>query len=68
MSGLAEAPDEHLVGGLQEDHPRTDPATLQGATHRREGQRGIAGPDVDDDRDLGEPVAIGRDQIRELRQ
>ena len=33
-----------------------------------EGERRVAGPDVEHDRDLGEPLAVGRDELGEVGQ
>ena len=65
---LAEAPDEDVVAGLQEDDPGPDPATLERPAHGRHRQRRVAGPDVEDDRDPGEALAVGRDELGEIRQ
>ncbi len=66
--GLREAPDQDLVARLEEEDLGADAATLERAAHRRERDRGIPGPDVEDDRRPGEPVAIGRDELGEVRQ
>ena len=68
MARLAEAPDQDLVAGLEEDDPRPDPAALERAAHRAERERRVAGPDVEDDRDLGEALAVVRDELGEVGQ
>ena len=68
VAGLGEAPDEHLVTRFEEEDLRPDAAPLERAAHRPEGDRGIPRPDVEDDRDLVEPLAIVRDELREIGQ
>ena len=60
VARLAEAPDQDVVAGLEEDDPRPDAATLERAAHGRQRQRRVAGADVEDDRDPGEALAVGR--------
>ena len=68
VARLAEPADQDVVAGLEEDDPRPDPAALEGAAHRRERQVRVAGPHVEDDRDAREPLAVGRDELGEVRQ
>ena len=68
MAGLREAPDQHVLARLEEHDPRSDPATLQRATHRGERDRRVARPHVDDDRDPREPLPIRRHEVGELGQ
>ena len=68
VARLAEAADQDLVARLEEDDPRPDAATLERAAHRRQGERRVAGPDVEDDRDPREPLAVGRDELGEVGQ
>ena len=68
VARLAEAPDEDVVARLEEDDPRPDAATLERAAHRRERERRVAGPDVEDDRDPREALAVGRHELGEVRQ
>ena len=58
MARLAVAPDQDLVARLEEDDARADPAALERAAHGRQGERRIAGADVEHDRDPGEPGAV----------
>ena len=68
VARLAEAADEDVVAGLEEDDPRPDPAALERAAHRRQRQRRVAGPDVEDDGDPREPGPIGRHELGQVRQ
>ena len=68
MAGLREAPDEDLVAGLQEEHLGLDPASFERAAHRGQGQRRVAGPHVEHDRDLVEAVAVVRYELRQVGQ
>ena len=68
MTRLREAPDQHFVAGFEKEHLRPDPATLERAAHRPERDRRIACPDIEHDRDLVEPLAIVRDELREIGQ
>ena len=52
MTGLAEPPDQDVVARLEEDDPRADAAALERAAHGRQGERGVAGADVEHDRDV----------------
>ena len=65
VAGLREAADERLVARLEEEHLRPDAATLERAAHRPVGRLGVAGADVEDDRDPGEPL---RDPARRARR
>ena len=62
------APDQDLVARLEEDDPRPDPAALERAAHGRQGERRIAGADVEHDRDPGEPRAVRGDELGEVGQ
>ena len=68
VAGLAEPPDQDVVARLEEDDPRPDPAALERAAHRRQRERRVAGPDVEDDRHAREPLAIGRDELGQVGQ
>ncbi len=68
VARLREAPDEDLVARLEEEHLRPEPAALERAAHRRQGHDRVAGPHVEDDRGLLEPLAILRDELRQLGQ
>ncbi len=68
VARLAEPPDQDVVAGLEEHDARHDPAALQGTTHRRERERRVPGPHVDDDRHAGEPAQVRRHQLRQIRQ
>ena len=68
VARLAEAADQDLVAGLEEDDPGLDAAPLEGAAHGPEGQRRVAGPHVEDDRDLGEALAVRRDELGQVGQ
>ena len=68
MAGLREAPDQDLVARLEEDDLRPDPATLEGAAHRRQGQGRVAGAHVEDDRHPFEALAVLRDELGQVGQ
>jgi hypothetical protein len=68
MAGLAEAPDQDVVAGLEEDDPRLDPAPLESAAHRPKGDLRIPAADVEHDRHAGEPRLIRRDQLGQIRE
>ena len=52
MARLRVAPDEDLVAGLEVEDLGPDPPALERAAHPGEGERRVARPDVEDDRDL----------------
>ena len=68
VAGLREAPDQHLVARLEEEHLRPDPAALERAAHRprarsarrRPARRATIAT-------LGEPLAIRRRRARRAR-
>ena len=68
VARLAEAPDQDVVARLEEDDPRPDAAALERAAHGRQGQRRVAGPDIEDDRDPGEPLAVRRHELGQVGQ
>src|SRR5664280_1875058 len=68
VSRLRETTNQYVVPSLEEDDPRLDASALEGAAHRGQRERRIAGPYVQDDGDLLKPVAIGRDELREIGQ
>ena len=68
VARLAEAPDQDVVARLEEDDLRPDAATLERAAHRGERERRVAGPDVEDDRDPREALAVGRDELGQVGQ
>src|SRR6266540_4093791 len=68
MARLREAPDQDLIAGLQEEHLWPDPAALEGTAHRCEGQHCVPCPNVEDDGNAGEPVAVDRHELGQARQ
>ena len=66
VARLAEAPDEDVVAGLEEEDLGPDAAALQRTAHRGEGQGRVAGADVEHDRDPREPLAVRRDELGEV--
>ena len=64
---LREAPDQDLVAGLEEEHLGPDAAALERAAHRPVGRLGVAGADVEHDRDPCEPLGSVDDELREVR-
>ena len=67
VARLAEPADQDVVAGLEEHDARPDAAALERPAHRREGQVRVAGADVEDDGDPREALAIGRDELGEVR-
>ena len=68
MARLAEAADQDVVAGLEEDDARPDATAFQRAAHGGEGKRRVAGPDVEDDRDPGEALPIRGHELGQVRQ
>ena len=68
VARLREAADQDLVAGLEKEHLRPDPMPLERAAHGGEGVGRVTGPDVQHDRDLGEPLGIARHEGRQVRQ
>ena len=68
MARLAEAADQDVVARLEIDDPRPDAASLERPAHRGEGQRRVAGPDIEDDRDAGEAPSIRGHELGEVGQ
>ena len=66
MSRLAEAPDEDVVGRLEEDDSRPDPAAFERAAHRPERERRVPRPHVEDDRHPREALAIGGHELGQV--
>jgi len=68
VTRLRETTNQDVVASLEEDDPRLDASALESPAHRGQRERRIARPDVQDDRDLLEPAAIGRNEFREIGQ
>ena len=66
VAGLAEAPDERLVGRLEEEDLGPDAAAIEGPHRGAQGERRVAGPDVEHDRHPLIALRIVGDQLREL--
>ena len=63
MPRLRVAPDQYIVSRLEEEDAGIDATAFQGAAHGGEGERGVAGTDVEDDRDLLETLPVPRNQL-----
>ena len=68
VAGLAEAPDERLVGRLEEEDLGLDVAAVEGTQRGAERERRVAGPDIEHDGDAAIPLRVVGHQLREVAQ
>src|SRR5664279_2570721 len=68
VAGLRKASDEDVISGFEEDYPGVYAPAFKGTAHRCQRKRRIAGPHIQNDRDLLETLPIARNQFRQIRQ